>query len=69
MSEGLDEFSELCRRLGLNDQETFIEGCRWHFDHYAHYLERRRHFVDYPSYVSDRRGPLRVPLPPRPGWQ
>lgn len=67
MLEGLDDFAGVCARLGLEDHVEFIEACRWHLDHYPHYLERRRHFRDYATYVRDRRGPLRVPPPPIPG--
>ena len=63
MMDGLREFEVLCERLGLEDHADFIEGCRWHFEHYPHYLERRRHFVDYATYIRDRRGPQTVPLP------
>lgn len=66
--EGLDEFVEFCTRLKLPDQRVYIDGCRWHFDHYPHYLDRRRHFTDYQTYVRDRGGPLRVQLPPSP-WR
>lgn len=55
----LNEFESLCRSLGRNHSE-FVEDCRWHFEHYAHYLGRRRHFVNYRTYVEDRNGPLRV---------
>jgi hypothetical protein len=68
MLEGLEEFVRLCSRLGLADHEEFIDGCRWHFEHYAHYLGRRRHFVDYATYVRDRHGQVRVPTPPAPTW-
>lgn len=64
MMTGLEEFEGICARLELEDHADFIEGCRWHFDHYPHYLERRRHFTDYATYVRDRGGPLTVPLPP-----
>lgn len=63
MRDELDGFAALCERLGLADHRGFIEDCRWHFEHYAHYLGRRRHFVDYPTYVSDRGGPLSVRIP------
>lgn len=65
MLTGLQDFETVCVRLGLDDHAEFIEGCRWHFEHYPHYLERRRHFVDYATYTRDRRGPLTVPLPAR----
>ncbi|KAB1138785.1 hypothetical protein F6X68_25395 [Micromonospora sp. AMSO12t] len=68
MLAGLDEFALVCARLGLDDHSEFIDACRWHFDHYPHYLSRRRHFSDYPTYIRDRRGPLRVPPPPGPDW-
>lgn len=68
MLSELDEFAQVCARLGLDDHTEYIEACRWHFDHYPHYLDRRRHFVDYATYILDRRGPLRVPVPPAPRW-
>jgi|SRR6185369_11112668 len=55
----LNDFEVLSRELGRDDA-TFIEGCRWHFEHYTHYLGRRRHFVSYRKYIEDRGGPLRV---------
>ncbi len=63
---GLLEFERICVRLNY-DQATFIDACRWHFEHYPHYLERRRHFVDYATYISDRGGPMTVPEPSPPG--
>ena len=66
MQEGLDEFEALCRRLELTDHTDYIEACRWHFDHYPHYLSRRRHFASYETYVQARKGPIRVPLPQSP---
>jgi len=68
MLDGLDEFARICGRLGLDDHSTFIDGCCWHFDHYPHFLGRRRHFDDYFTYVRDRHGPERIPSPPRPNW-
>lgn len=55
----LNEFKSLCRDLG-REHTAFVEDCRWHFVHYAHYLGRRRHFVNYRTYIEDRNGPLRV---------
>ncbi|MET7877164.1 hypothetical protein [Micromonospora profundi] len=66
--DGLDEFATVCDRLGLGDHAEFIENCRWHFEHYAHYLGRRRHFVDYGTYVRDRHGPMSISPPPPPYW-
>jgi hypothetical protein len=66
MLERVEDFAKLCSRLGLADHELFIEQCRWHFDHYPHYLGRRRHFVDYATYIHDRHGPIRVEAPPAP---
>jgi len=69
MLEALDAFAALCARLGLTDHEAFIEACRWHFEHYAHYLGRRTHFANYEQYILDRKGPVRVPDPPAvPRW-
>ena len=62
----LEEFDRLCTRLNLEDHRGFIEGCRWHFEHYSHYLARRRLFVDYESYITGRSGPPRVSDPPAP---
>ena len=55
----LNEFELLCRELGHN-QSAFIEGCRWHFERYPHYLGRRRHFTSYAQYIEERGGPLNV---------
>jgi hypothetical protein len=52
-------FEQLCERLN-NDHRAFIEGCRWHFEHYPHYLGRRRHFTSYEQYTIERHGPLKV---------
>lgn len=59
LMEALNEFERLCGQLGHN-HNALIEGCRWHFEHYAHYLGRRRHFADYQQYVERRGGSLRV---------
>jgi len=64
MMAGPLEFERICVRLNY-DQTSFIEAWRWHFEHYPHYLERRRHFVDYATYISDRGGPMTVPEPTR----
>ncbi len=68
LMEGLDAFASFCSRLELPDHAAFIEGCRWHFDHYPHYLSRHRHFDGYETYVRGRRGPLRVVGPTVPEW-
>ena len=68
MLDGLDEFARVCSRLGLDDHQAFIDGCRWHFEHYPDYLGRRRHFVDYATYIRDRRGPVHVSPPSTPDW-
>jgi hypothetical protein len=69
MLDDLDQFAEVCERLGLDDHNEFIDGCRWHFEHYPHYLGRRRHSPDYATYVRDRHGPVRVSRPPTPDRQ
>jgi hypothetical protein len=56
----LNRFARVSQQLGLGT-EAFVEACRWHLDHYPHYLSRRRHFVDYATYIADRGGPRRVP--------
>jgi hypothetical protein len=53
------EFEQLAVHLGKSKKE-FIEGCRWHFEHYPHYLGRSRHFTSYQQYIEGRRGPLTV---------
>jgi hypothetical protein len=68
MLDGLDEFAGVCGRLGLDDHAAFIDGCRWHFERYPHFLGRRRHFQDYPTYVHHRHGPASVLSPPSPAW-
>jgi hypothetical protein len=57
----LNRFAVVSEQLGIATQ-AFVEACRWHLEHYPHYLSRRRHFVDYARYISDRGGPLRVPM-------
>lgn len=53
------EFEKVCADLCRNHPE-FIEDCRWHFEHYPHYLGRQRHFHSYEQYVHERKGPRRV---------
>ena len=57
--EGVVELGKVCSELG-RDQTDFLEDCRWHFEHYPHYLERQRHFLSYEQYILDRKGPQRV---------
>ena len=57
--EALVEFERICIALSRN-QADFIEDCRWHFEHYPHYLGRQRHFPSYEQYVRDRKGLVRV---------
>ncbi len=57
--EVLVEFEQVCTVLGRN-QADFIEDCRWHLEHYPHYLGRQRHFPSYDQYIRDRKGPQRV---------
>ena len=59
LMEALLEFERLAVQLGRSNVE-FIEGCRWHFEHYPHYLGRSRHFTSYQQYVEGRSGPLTV---------
>lgn len=56
----LNEFEKLCIELELPHTE-FVEACRWHFDHYPHFLSRRRHFASYAQYIADRGGPSNAP--------
>lgn len=64
--DDLAEFERLCADLGLDGQQEFIEGCRWHFERYAQYLSRVRHFNGYEGFVRERGGPLWVDRPPVP---
>ena len=57
----LNRFVVVSEQLSIATH-AFVEACRWHLEHYPHYLSRRRHFVDYAGYISDRGGPLRVPF-------
>ena len=59
LMKDLNRFEQLCRQLG-HEHANFIEGCRWHFEHYAHYLSRHRHFDGYEDYIQRRNGSLRV---------
>jgi hypothetical protein len=63
LMEGLNEFESLCKVVGSESVE-FIEQCRWHFEHYPHYLSRHRHFKGYESYIVPRNGPLKVTARP-----
>jgi hypothetical protein len=56
----LDEFEGLAKAIGRSET-AFIEACRWHLEHYPHYLSRRRHFSGYEEYIHGRKGPKRVP--------
>lgn len=56
----LNDFEKLCVELE-RPQAEFIEACRWHFDHYPHFLGRRGHFTSYAQYIFDRDGPMAVP--------
>lgn len=56
---GLDEFEAICRELG-RDHGAFIDDCRWHVEHDAHDLARRRHVVNHRTTIEDRKGPLKV---------
>lgn len=51
----LYEFEELSRKLSRSNA-PFVVACRWHFEHYPHYLSRQRHFGTYKSYIEKRGG-------------
>jgi hypothetical protein len=55
----LHRFEELSKTLGI-EQNKFIEDCRWHLEHYPHYLSRQKHFDSYVQYIQERKGPLKV---------
>jgi hypothetical protein len=46
----------LATALGI-DLSDFITACRWHYEHYAHYLGRHRHFGNYARYMAQREAP------------
>ena len=62
LMEDLAEFEKLCAELSRKHR-ALIEGCRWHFEHYPHYLGRRRHFASYQQYIEGRGGPLHINEP------
>lgn len=47
---------ELAKGIG-GDISAFIEACRWHYERYPHYLERRRHFDCYETYMEKHNAP------------
>ena len=55
----LNKFEKICNALKI-DNSGFIQGCRWHFERYPHYLSRQRHFGSYPDYIERYNGPERV---------
>jgi hypothetical protein len=59
LMEDLRRFEEL-GKLVAREMTEFVEDCRWHFEHYPHYLSRSRHFQGYGDYIARREGPLRV---------
>ncbi|NKF23399.1 hypothetical protein [Solimonas marina] len=63
LMDDLNKFEALCKVVEI-DSAVFIEQCRWHFEHYPHYLSRHRHFKGYASYVIPRKGPLKVTAKP-----
>jgi hypothetical protein len=58
----LSEVEELASLFGF-DHDLFIDGCRWHLEHWPHYLGRARHFKSYQEYCERQRGPLHVNEP------
>ncbi|HEY0060633.1 MAG TPA: hypothetical protein VGC21_00855 [Telluria sp.] len=62
--DDLERMVELCKALDIQ-ADDFIAACRWHLNHHAHFHARQAHFASYEQYVSDCKGPLRVPLAPR----
>jgi hypothetical protein len=50
---------ELSKILGI-DNSKFLEGCRWHYERYPHYLSRYRHFGSYEDYIEKFNGPEQV---------
>ncbi len=55
----LPEVEELASLFRF-EHEPFIDGCRWHFEHWPHYLGRAKHFNSYRDYCVRHQGPLRV---------
>ena len=52
------ELEESSKELGI-DVAEFIATCRWHYEHYPHYLSRHRHFGSYKNYIAKYSGPDR----------
>jgi hypothetical protein len=50
---------QLSKEMGI-DNSVFIEGCRWHFERYPHYLSRHKHFGSYGNYIEKYKGPVSV---------
>ena len=55
----------LAKRLGI-DISDFLATCRWHYERYAHYLGRQRHFGRYENYLRIHPAPTTTRANPRP---
>jgi hypothetical protein len=49
----------LAKDLGV-DLSEFIATCRWHYERYAHYLSRQRHFGSYANYMAKHHAPSKT---------
>lgn len=56
LMKGTYELEELAVIVG-NDISEFLSVCRWHYERYAHYLGRQRHFGSYPAYLEKHSPP------------
>ncbi|QQX78708.1 hypothetical protein JK628_14140 [Shewanella sp. KX20019] len=50
---------QLSKELSEEDA-SFIEYCRWHYERDPHYLSRQKHFGSYGNYIVKYNGPSRV---------
>lgn len=60
LMKGTYELEELASIVG-KDMSDFLATCRWHYERYAHYLGRQRHFGSYPNYLKKHPPPNNDP--------
>lgn len=60
LMKGTYELEELASIVG-KDISEFLAMCRWHYERYAHYLGRQRHFGSYSNYLGKHRPPNHGP--------
>ena len=54
----LERISE---RLGI-DNSAYLEFCRWHYENYPVFLNKKDDYKSYEEYISKHNGPLNVEL-------